>query len=297
MKKVVKQIALLCCALVFTIGTLTACTTPDNGGNENGNNNGGTNNSTTQTTTPGEVAGFELPHTTGQANSDQFYNYNSELFYLNETRISGADPGALYVSYSDIDNTYEKYQLSYKYYDEATATYEWIDGMNEEKFIAENGTVEDWYEMYGDYYYMIVTGGGGDSSFQMWRSHDLVRWEECGRANNKRAIAYDSATSWTTGDCSWAPEFIYDKATGLYFIWFSMNCKDGNNNTTTLSPNATTTGYTYDGLTLSCAYSINPLGPYKFATTKEVTDFLLEIFQIQKTIIFQKFILRIFKPM
>ena len=38
-----------------------------------------------------EIAGFELPHSAGQA-TDDFYDYDSDLYYLNETRISGADP-------------------------------------------------------------------------------------------------------------------------------------------------------------------------------------------------------------
>jgi len=266
MKKIVKQIALLCAILLLSCSAF-ACTPTEivNQGSE---------------WTEGQIAGFELPHTEGQAYNDDFYDYNSELFYLNETRISGADPGALYVSYDDIDHTYEQYMLKYKYLDEATGKYEWCDGWSDERFISENGTVEQWKEDYADYYYMIVTGGGAGSygefsgsSFQMWRSHDLTDWEECGVAGAGRAIGYDVNESWTNGSCSWAPEFIYDKATGLYFIWFSMECKNGYDNTNTYSPNNLTTGYTYDGLTLSCAYSINPLGPYRFATTKDVIEF------------------------
>ena len=66
--------------------------------------------------TENEIAGFNLPHSAGQA-TDEFYDYDSEKFYLNETRISGADPGAIYVSDADITDTYEKLVRSWQYKD------------------------------------------------------------------------------------------------------------------------------------------------------------------------------------
>lgn len=212
--------------------------------------------------TENEIAGFNLPHSAGQA-TDEFYDYDSEKFYLNETRISGADPGAIYVSDADITDTYEKLVRSWQYKDES-GSFQWQSGKSEEDFVAEYGTLDEWIEKYGDWYYMIVTGGDNSGAYPMWRSHDLTDWKACGLVN-KRAIAVES-DDWTTGTF-WAPEFIRDPASGLYFIFFSANTKNGNAKTT-YGPNGVTTGYDFDGLTISCAMSTNPLGPYKMVTSQ-----------------------------
>mgnify|MGYP001624409981 FL=1 len=73
----------------------------------NGNNNNQNPDDTGGDTQSGviyegnEIAGFKLPYSAGQA-TDDFYDYDSDLYYLNETRIDGADPGAIYASAEDV---------------------------------------------------------------------------------------------------------------------------------------------------------------------------------------------------
>lgn len=77
-----------------------------------------------------EIAGFNLPYSAGQA-TNEFYEYNSDLFYLNETRLNGADPGALYVSEDDVNDSYEKLMHSWQYKD-ADGTWQWQNGKTRE---------------------------------------------------------------------------------------------------------------------------------------------------------------------
>lgn len=215
-----------------------------------------------------EIAGFNLPYSAGQA-TDEFYDYDSELFYLNETRLNGADPGALYVSAEDVTDTYEKLKRSWQYKDENGA-FQWQTGKSEESFVAAHGTLDNWLKKYSDWYYMIVTGAYGSGAYTMWRSHDLTDWKPCGLADGNTAIKF-TGNDWVNGTF-WAPEFMRDPASGLYFIFFSANTKNGNAKTT-YGPNSATTGYDFDGLTISCAMSVNPLGPYTMVTAKEYYEF------------------------
>ncbi len=212
-----------------------------------------------------QIGGFNLPYSAGQA-TEGLYEYDPDLFYLNETRLDGADPGALYTSEEDIKDSYEKLQRTWKYKD-ANGEYQWQNGKDQEKFEAEYGTLESWLEQYGNQYYLIVTGGGTGGAYPLWTSTDLFNWTRSGRAANGNAINLES-TGWSNGECCWAPEFIRDPDSGLYFIFFSANSKNGNANTT-YSANNSSTGYSYDGLQVSCAISTNPIGPYTLATAEE----------------------------
>lgn len=89
----------------------------------------------------------------------------------------------------------------------------------------------------GDRFYMIATdlsiannkatswpgaGADGSHSIVVWESDDLVNWSDPWLAE----IAPEGA------GCTWAPEFIYDKSTGEYVVyWSSTTLKvDGNEN-------------------------------------------------------------------
>lgn len=224
----------------------------------------GEDQTTPSSKTESEIAGFNLPYSAGQA-TDDFYDYDSDLFYLNETRLNGADPGAIYASVEDVTDSYEKLKRSWQYKD-ADGAFQWQEGKTEEQFVAQYGTLEYWLEEYSDWYYMIVTGDAGGGAYPMWRSHDLTDWVPCGQAKGNTAISY-GGDDWCI-NTFWAPEFIRDPASGLYFIFFSANTKNGNAKTT-YGPNGTTTGYSFDGLTVSCAVSVNPLGPYRIVTAKD----------------------------
>ncbi len=236
----------------------------------NGNNNNQNPDDTGGDTQSGviyegnEIAGFKLPYSAGQA-TDDFYDYDVDLFYLNETRINGADPSAMYASPENVTDSYEKLVKSWQYLDE-NGEWQWQDGKSQEAFEEEYGTLDYWLEEYGDWYYLIVTGGGVGGAYEMWRSKDLFDWKLCGRAGGRFAIDI-TKDDWCIGT-TWAPEFIRDPVSGLYFIFFSGNTKNGNAETT-YGPNGSTTGYEFDGLTISCAISANPLGPYKVATAED----------------------------
>lgn len=236
----------------------------------NGNNNNQNPDDTGGDTQSGviyegnEIAGFKLPYSAGQA-TDDFYDYDADLFYLNETRINGADPSAMYASPENVTDSYEKLVKSWQYLDE-NGEWQWQDGKSQEAFEEEYGTLDYWLEEYGDWYYLIVTGGGVGGAYEMWRSKDLFDWKLCGQAGGRFAIDI-TKDDWCIGT-TWAPEFIRDPVSGLYFIFFSGNTKNGNAETT-YGPNGSTTGYEFDGLTISCAISVNPLGPYKVATAED----------------------------
>ena len=160
-----------------------------------------------------EIAGFNLPYSAGQA-TNEFYDYNSELFYLNETRLNGADPGALYVSEEDVNDSYGKLMHSWQYKD-ANGAWQWQNGKTQEQFEKTYGTLDSWHEQYTDWYYMIYTGElGGYSAYNMFRSHDLNDWKPCGRANNNGAV-YFGSDSWSSISNCWAPEFIRSPKTIL----------------------------------------------------------------------------------
>lgn len=236
----------------------------------NGNNNNQNPDDTGGDTQSGviyegnEIAGFKLPYSAGQA-TDDFYDYDADLFYLNETRINGADPSAMYASPENVTDSYEKLVKSWQYLDE-NGEWQWQDGKSQEAFEEEYGTLDYWLEEYGDWYYLIVTGGGVGGAYEMWRSKDLFDWKLCGQAGGRFAIDL-TKDDWCNGT-TWAPEFIRDPVSGLYFIFFSGNTKNGNAETA-YGPNGSTTGYEFDGLTISCAISVNPLGPYKVATAED----------------------------
>ena len=67
--------------------------------------------------------------------------------------------------------------------------------------IATNGTSATWPE----------AGSNGSHSIVVWESDDLVNWSEPWLAE----IAPENA------GCTWAPEFIYDEATGEYVVYWS----------------------------------------------------------------------------
>ena len=236
----------------------------------NGNNNNQNPDDTGGDTQSGviyegnEIAGFKLPYSAGQA-TDDFYDYDADLFYLNETRINGADPSAMYASPENITDSYEKLVKSWQYLDE-NGEWQWQDGKSQEAFEEEYGTLDYWLEEYGDWYYLIVTGGAANGAYEMWRSKDLFDWKLCGQVGGRFAIDL-AKDDWCIGT-NWAPEFIRDPVSGLYFIFFSGNTKNGNAETA-YGPNGSTTGYEFDGLTISCAISVNPLGPYKVATAED----------------------------
>ena len=103
MKKTIRLLTLVLGFVLFC-GVFAACDkNPGNGGVVDSGN---------------LIAGFELPHGAGIADKDYEYDYDSSLFYRNEARITGADPGAIYVSVEDIKESYAYYRDTFKYTNE-----------------------------------------------------------------------------------------------------------------------------------------------------------------------------------
>ena len=101
-------------------------------------------------------------------------------------------------------------------------------------------------ELYGQYLLFGTTGA--NAGFQCYYSDDLVNWRD------RYQVFRPNPNSWSEANTSvsrdyWAPECIWDKDTGLYYLFFSAR------NTRLLSHRGT-------ARTLSVAVSENPDGPY-----------------------------------
>lgn len=225
-------------------------------------------------TTPdevGSIAGFELPHSSGLADKEYEYDYDSNLFYRNEARVEGADPGALYVSVEDIRESYAYYRDTFKYKTESGAL-DWIDGYSQEKFEQENGTEEDWVAKYGNMYYVAVTQHRNTTSatqakynadmggYLMYSTRDFVNWEVCGLIDGY-AIAVNTSTDWCN-TLFWAPEFIRDPVTGMYYMFYGAGPKAGGGVAGKTYAANDTANPTHN-IRGDVAISPNPLGPYR----------------------------------
>ncbi|WP_082687074.1 glycoside hydrolase family 43 protein [Bacillus sp. FJAT-27445] len=95
----------------------------------------------------------------------------------------------------------------------------------------------------GDAYYMYATSAAS-IGFRVWKSDNLVDWDEIGMAYD----ITDQENQWATGDF-WAPEVI--KHDGQFYMTYSARNKEGH-------------------LQISVAASKDPLGPFKDISTEIV---------------------------
>lgn len=226
-------------------------------------------------TVAGDIAGFKLPHNSGLADEDYEYDYDSSLFYRNEARTTGADPGAIYTSIDDIRDSYQKYRDCYKYTNE-NGERDWIAGWSDERFNAEMGTEEEWIAQYGNMYYVAVTQEGGLTSadaakyhankgaFRMFSSTDFVNWKVSGVVSGF-TIPVNTSTDWCD-KYFWAPEFIRDPVSGMYFMFWGAVHKNGGPGHTYPTQY---TGHDTANERGSIAMSYNPQGPYELVTTQD----------------------------
>ncbi len=264
MQNGIKRFFCLCCC-IFIAATGAACSP--------GESSNGLNNAENA-----EIAGFELPHASGLAETDSEYEYNSNLFYRNEARVEGADPGAIYVSDNDIKSSYEYFVGNYKYIDENGAE-QWIEGYDEEKFIAENGSLQQWLELYGNSYYMAVTEHASASSsakkeygskigaYKMYSTRDFVNWKVCGVIDG---YAVNVVFGTWCNNWFWAPEFIRDPVTGLYFMFWNASAASGGKGHTYPQKEQSSSSAQRG----SIAWSKNPLGPYEFVTASDYVQYI-----------------------
>ena len=229
------------------------------------------------------VAGFELPHGSGIADKEYEYDYNSDIFYRNEARTTGADPGALYVSVEDIKESYAYYRDTFKY-DKGNGELDWIDGYSLEKFEKENGTEQDWVDKYGNMYYMAVTqhtynvssevkqkyGNNIMGGYRMFTTRDFVNWQACGEIDGF-ALLIDRSNDWCD-QYFWAPEFIRDPVSGMYFMFYGARYKNGGGATKTYPAIMQVHGGDTANIRGDVAVSPNPLGPYRILTAENYLE-------------------------
>ncbi|MBE5732146.1 MAG: hypothetical protein E7353_03825 [Clostridiales bacterium] len=228
----------------------------------------------------GLQAGFELPHGSGFVDNDetQVHIYDSDYYYFNEQRSSGADPGAWYVSEADVIDSYTKLK--------AREEEKQGSRFNESAFISEYGDLQEWKEKYADRFYVVTTGNTSTNLtietkqkyptaiyglYMLRTSKDLNDWKEVGEIDGHAIIAEQDGWYKTTPFNCWAPEFNRDPISGLYIICASTDSKSGDE-TTEYNPATTAFGYyqqIYDVTNLLIAVSPNPIGPYRFITAEE----------------------------
>ena len=283
MKKFLKVLMSSALALAMALVSLTGCNASatmnikdpvSNGTDTSVSTGGGTNAEQV-----GLTAGFELPHGSGMVDNtkDQVMIYDSDYYYHNEVRATGADPGAWYVSEEDALDSYTK--LKYREMEKLGERF------NLDIFERDYGTWEYWQETYANRFYVVTTGSQMFLSaktrqkyptaiyglYMMRRSTDLNNWEKCGEIEDFAIMAENDGWYNTQGQNCWAPEFNRDPVTGLYIICASTNSKSGDEST---EYNPNTTIYEndlgqWDRMNLLIAVSPNPVGPYRFITAEE----------------------------
>ncbi|MDE6398915.1 MAG: family 43 glycosylhydrolase [Clostridiales bacterium] len=129
--------------------------------------------------------------------------YDSELFVKNELVTFGADPGVIYVDPSE-SAAYGGYY--YLYTTGSTANY-----------MGVNYNIGYLPPEYGE-------KGIVGAAIQCYRSRDLSSWQLAGSMIGGFCVEC-KATDWEnwkySGDV-WAPEVIYDKASGKYYMYYNM---------------------------------------------------------------------------
>lgn len=237
----------------------------------------------------GDYAGYEMSYDAGLAGTsdDEGYIYDSSLYYLNQVRTYGADPGAMYVSVDDITDTYNKIKARESQFFNTNSTAGEV--YTEQDFIEEYGTLQDWVEEYGNTYYVVVTDSTPPSadtkskypelSFEahpLYKSNDLNDWQLAGALDGYALFGHKDA--WAENFACWAPELKRDPISGMYLLYSSLGAKSGNQFTEYNQQVTTSSSHNrYDNLTLSMAISDRPTGPYYIITADEYYQYVASI--------------------
>ncbi len=141
---------------------------------------------------------------------------------------------------------------------------------------------EDRDEEYGGWFYQYTSGNGGvytqwfdddrTYAFSVLRSRNLTDWEVCGRVDKGFAVEITrtvsggnpvlSQSDYILSNC-WAPEVIYDDATGWYVMYASALSyrNDGKDESVTYSSSQNGNDRNYGSIFISD----NPIGPFRLA--------------------------------
>lgn len=237
----------------------------------------------------GDYAGYEMSYDAGFAGNtdDEVYIYDSSLYYLNQARTTGADPGAMYVSVADITDTYNKLKAKESQFfntDESVG-----EVYTEQDFVDKYGTLQDWVDEYGNTYYAAVTNSRKPSAetaklypelafaaHPLFKSNDLNNWQLAGALDGYAVFGHKD--SWAEDFACWAPEFKRDPVSGMYLIFGSLGAKSGNQDTEYNEKVTTSSSHNrYDNLTLFVAISERPTGPYYMITADEYYQYVAVI--------------------
>lgn len=239
-KKIIKSFISLLVLTIFTMSSIVGCQNSESG-----------------------MMGFALPHNDGL---DTDGMYDASNFYLNEQRTDGADPGVMYVSPEEAEDSFNKLK--------ANAKARNPESFNESEWEEENGNLEYWKSEYGNKFFMAVTGNGSVTTelstsygskyiaYRLFRSSTLTDWENAGRLDG---YALNVRSNGWCANNFWAPELIRDPVSGRFFLFASAGSRADGNSDTEFFPNYGTWNYLY-GL---IAMADNPIGPYELITSDE----------------------------
>ena len=237
----------------------------------------------TETEEVGLTSGFELPYQDGKV--DNIYVYESDLYYHNNEKNDGCDPGIMYTGEEDLRFSYDKlFAKEKQFLPDATDDEVW------EVVGQKYGTWDYWTEKYLGKFYTVHSSHTATLSPQtkqkypeaayggylLRTSPDLNNWKIEGEIEGYAVEGYTNG--WDQSNIrNWAPEIAKDPFSGLYVIVGSANTKSGN--TTTDYHPFTTLGYDsyheqYDNMIPYLAISNNPIGPYHYVTSEEYYSYI-----------------------
>lgn len=219
--------------------------------------------------------GYELPYTSMTVGSA--VSYDASNFYVNELRTKGADPGAVFYSRAEIDDSYAKLKAYY------------IQTQSLDAFLDKYGTQAEFEARYADTFYMAVTSyrnkvtaaqakkigipNADYSTFQFYTSKNLSAWKSAGKVNGDAFVNESDTWSILDDRYSWAPELIRDPASGLFLIYFNT----GSKNAAKANKLGTISGSESDTIwQIAVGYSETPDGPYRLLTGEVYYDYLCE---------------------
>lgn len=199
----------------------------------------------------GGASGFELSHFDG---SDPDKTYDTDLLYKNNTVFWGGDSGVIYVS---PEQSAEYGGYFYQYMSECAGVANIIPSTEDGKTppLEHNNNGPAAYT----------------SHIKLTRSKDLNDWEPCGAVDDGMALRVDE-TEWV-GDYLWAPECIYDKVSGKYFLYFSARSKKNNAELRALGAQYSDTDVSvapWERFYLGIAVSDTPVGPFRLVSSENV---------------------------
>ena len=184
----------------------------------------------------GLYSGFKLGYDAGFADNDENtrYLFDDRYYYFNQIRTTSADPGVMFVSKEQAEDSYNKLLVREKEV-EASA-------FDLAKFESEYGTKEEWLAEYSDIFVMVVTGSNSSLSsntkqeyaqvteamYPLYVSKDLNNWKLSGKLDGYAVML--TADCWATSFCSWAPEIVRDPISGLFMVVGSTGIRVGETN-------------------------------------------------------------------